>query len=171
MTTLHWKQATDTLTKLVRTPRFGLFSDRDGTLAPIASSPQEAQLSPRGRQLLAALRDALPLVVLISGRRVANLVKKVNVPGLVYIGNHGLEYWEEGQTVVVPEAAPYLPKLQAIKAELKTLEQDGAFVEDKHATLSFHYRQVSQPDEFAARNAGRIAELAAKHGFFVFSRV
>src|SRR3972149_2494433 len=58
MTTLHWKQATDTLTKLVRTPRFGLFSDMDGTLAPIASSPQEAQLSPRGRQLLAALRDA-----------------------------------------------------------------------------------------------------------------
>ena len=168
MTTLHWKQATDTLTKLVRTPRFGLFSDMDGTLAPIASSPQEAQLSPRGRQLLAALRDALPLVVLISGRRVANLVKKVNVPGLVYIGNHGLEYWEEGQTVVVPEAAPYLPKLQAIKAELKTLEQDGAFVEDKHATLSFHYRQVSQPDEFAARNAGRIAELAAKHGLVLF---
>src|SRR3989304_8849681 len=104
----HWKQATDILAPLARTPHFGLFSDLDGTLAPIAISPQAAQLSPRGRQFLTALREALPLLVLISGRRVANLVKKVDVPGLVYIGNHGLEHWEDGQTAGVSEPAPHL---------------------------------------------------------------
>ncbi|MEX2143521.1 MAG: trehalose-phosphatase [Anaerolineales bacterium] len=165
----HWKQATGTLAMLAGASRFGLFSDLDGTLAPISPTPKEAQLSPRGRHLLSALRDELPLLALISGRRAASLAKKAAVPGLIYIGNHGLEQWENEQTAVLPEALPYLPNLQAAKAELQALERDGAFVEDKHATLSFHYRQVPQPEEFAARSEAQIAEVVAKHGLILFT--
>ena len=169
MTTPHWKQATDTLAELVRTPRFGLFSDLDGTLAPIALSPEAAHLNPRTRQLLADLRDELPLLALISGRRAASVAEKVAIPGIVYIGNHGLERWDHGQTIMLPEAQPYLPQLQAVKKGLHALEQNGAFIEDKQVTLSFHYRQSPQPDEFAAEHAARISELVARHGLVLFA--
>jgi trehalose 6-phosphate phosphatase len=165
----HWKQATHALIKLVQNPLFGLFSDLDGTLAPIALSPQVANLSPRARQLLADLKTELPLLALISGRRGASLAEKVGLPGLVYIGNHGLERFEDGQTLVLPAARPYLPKLQIVKDQLKALVQDGAFVEDKQATLSFHYRQVAAPEAFARQIETRITELVNKQGLVLFT--
>ena len=164
----HWKQATATLSNLVRSSRFGLFSDLDGTLAPIAPTPDAAHVSPRARELLAHLGAELPLLALISGRRAASLAGKVGLPGLVYIGNHGLERWENEQTVVLPEVQPYLPQIQAVKKELQALEQDGAFVEDKQVTLSFHYRQTPHPDEFADQYKARIAAWVAAHGLVLF---
>lgn len=164
----HWKQATDTLAQLVRTERLGLFSDLDGTLAPIATTPKAAQLSPQARQLLEDLHSELPFVALISGRRAASLAAKVGLPSLTYVGNHGLERWENGQTVVLPEAQAYLPQIQAAKKELQSLEQDGAFVEDKQVTLSVHYRQTPQPEDFARQHKVRIAELVAEHGLVLF---
>lgn len=166
---LHWKQATESLTNLVRQSRLGLFSDLDGTLAPIAPTPAAAQISPRAGELLAALRDRLPLVALISGRRAASLQAKVGIPGLVYIGNHGLENWVDGKTVLLPQALPFLPHLQAVKTELQALEQPGVYVEDKEATLSFHYRQAADPAEFAAQHAPKIESLVAKHGLALFT--
>lgn len=168
MTAIHWRQATQELQKLVATTRFGLFSDLDGTLAPIAPTPEAAQMSKRGRELLAALRDALPLVALISGRRAASLQAKVGIEGLTYVGNHGLESWAAGHTSVLPEAAPYLPHLKAVKDELKLLQQEGVQVEDKEVTLSFHYRQAAQPEAFAARHAAQIEEIVEKHGLVLF---
>jgi len=165
---IHWKQATDILNRLVRLPGFGLFSDLDGTLAPIAPTPHAAHISPRTRELLAALGAELPVLALISGRRAASLADKVGLPGLSYIGNHGLERWEHGQTVVLPEAEPYLPQLQAVKKELEPLQQDGAFVEDKQVTLSVHYRQAPRPAEFARQHAAQIEELVAGHGLVLF---
>lgn len=164
----HWKQVTDTLGKLIRSARFGLFSDLDGTLAPIAPTPDAAHISPRGRQLLAELGAELPMLALISGRRAASLAGKVGLPGLVYIGNHGLERWEQGKTQILPDVEPHLQKLQAVKKELQALEQDGAFVEDKQVTLSFHYRQAPQPEEFARRHRAQIEELVARHGLVLF---
>ena len=164
----HWKQATDILAKLVRSARFGLFSDLDGTLAPIAPTPDAAHISPRARELLAQLGAELPLLAFISGRRAASLAGKVGLPGLVYIGNHGLERWEQGKTSILPDVEPYLQKLQAVKKELQTLEQDGAFVEDKQVTLSFHYRQAARPEEFASRHRAQIEELVARHGLVLF---
>lgn len=168
MTAILWKQATDTLAELVRTPRFGLFSDLDGTLAPIAPTPEAAHISPRSRELLAELGAELPLLALISGRRAASLAGKVGLPGLVYIGNHGLERWQQGKTSILPDVEPYLQKLQAVKKELQPLEQDGAFVEDKQITLSFHYRQTPQPEQFASRHHAQIEELVARHGLVLF---
>jgi trehalose 6-phosphate phosphatase len=164
----HWKQASAALSNLVRSSRFGLFSDLDGTLAPIAPTPDSAHISSRARELLAQLGAELPLLALISGRRAASLASKVGLPGLIYIGNHGLERWENEQTVVLPEVQPYLPQIQAVKKELQALEQDGAFVEDKHVTLSFHYRQTPHPDKFADQYKARIAAWVAAHGLVLF---
>lgn len=168
MIATSWHEHREQIAEVVAKPRFGLFSDLDGTLAPIAITPGAANISERTRQLLAALRDALPVVVLISGRRADSLAAKVGLPGIVYIGNHGLDELRDGKNAVRPEAIPYLPKLQAVRAGLLELEEDGAFVEDKEATLSFHYRQVPDPQAFATRVAGRVAEMVEKHGLAMF---
>lgn len=169
MTAVHWRQGIEALTKTVKTPRFGLFSDLDGTLAPIAPTPDEAHISLRARQLLAELCDELPVVGLISGRRAASLQSKVDLPGLVYVGNHGLERWVDEATIVMPEATPYLDVLQNAKQRLETLQQYGVYVEDKGATLSFHYRQAPDPAAFAAAAGEQIAVIVAELGLVLFT--
>jgi len=169
MTAVHWRDATDILGKIISKPRFGLFSDLDGTLAPIAPTPEAAHISPRNRLLLAELATALPLVALISGRRAASLQKRVDLPGILYIGNHGLERWADGRVEVLPEVKPFLPALQKVRMELENLIIPGTHVEDKEATLSFHYRQAVNPQAFADKNGSRIAEIVAQHGLELFT--
>lgn len=169
MNAIPWRQQLDVLGRLTAEPRFGLFSDLDGTLAPIAPSPDAANISSNARYLLTELRDVLPLVALISGRPADSLQAKVGVAGLAYVGNHGLERWMNGKSVVLPEVEPYLNALQMAKRELSLIEEPGAFIEDKKATLSFHFRQVADPQQFAKTHANRVGEVAAKLGlrFFV----
>ena len=166
---LPWQQAKELLARLVANPRFGLFSDLDGTLSPIAPTPQAAQITPRNRELLAELSKQLHIVALISGRRVASLQARVNLPGIIYIGNHGLEHWVNGRVEILPEATAYLPAMQAAKPELETLLVEGTYVEDKEATLSLHYRQAARPQEFAKAHADQIAEIVQKHGLALFT--
>ncbi len=66
--------------------------DYDGTLTPIVDHPDQAGLSAAARQALASLA-ALPRVQVgvLSGRGLANLRSMVELPGLIYGGNSGLE--------------------------------------------------------------------------------
>ncbi len=169
MTTLKWQDAKEHLAALVSSPRFGLFSDLDGTLSPIAPTPEGAQITPRNRELLAELEKVLPLVAIISGRRADNLQQRVGLSGLVYIGNHGLEGWADGKIQVIPEAKPFLRRIQDAKKELEKIHESGIRVEDKGPTLSFHYRQVENPISFARNTANRLAEIAEKHKLELFT--
>ena len=74
-----------------------VFLDYDGTLTPIVSRPELAICPPEIKRVLEKLRD-LPKVYLaiISGRSLEDLRGKVGVPGIIYIGNHGLEIEKPG---------------------------------------------------------------------------
>jgi trehalose 6-phosphate phosphatase len=168
MAAIYWRDALETLGELVRTPNFGLFSDLDGTLAPIELTPEAVQISSRNLELLDAFAEELPLVALISGRRAASLQARVGLPGITYVGNHGLEHWVDGTVEVLPEAEAYLDALQSAMHELEQLHAAGVRVENKGATLSFHYRQAADPDAFAAENAEKIAEIVRTHGLVLF---
>ncbi len=163
-----WREAKQVLGRLIAQLDFGLFSDLDGTLAPIAPTPDTAQLSPRIRDLLTSLRDELPLLALVSGRRAASLQEKVGIPGITYVGNHGLEHWENGETLIDLQAIPYLEPVQEVKRELLSLQQEGCFVEDKEVTLSFHYRQAADPAGFVRRHRRQIQRVVDKHGLALF---
>lgn len=169
MTRSNWKSGKDILARLAAQPRFGLFSDLDGTLSPIAITPEAAQISPLNRQLLAQLQSKVTLVAIISGRRADNLQKSVGLPGLVYVGNHGLERWEDGEIKITAEAVPYLPAIQAAEKDLKKIDGMGLSVEEKGPTLSFHYRQVENPIAFARNIAPQLAEIAEKHKLELFT--
>lgn len=167
---IHWSEAKDQLRQLAAHPQFGLFSDLDGTLAALAPTAEQVRLSPRVLQLLAGLRDELPVVALISGRRVAALHDKVRIPGLVYVGNHGLEtLGEDGATEANPAAAPYRPALDAARKALQAIEGNGAHTEDKGLTLTVHYRLVADPDDFDRRHGDTVRAIAAEQGLEFFT--
>src|SRR4051812_2155332 len=117
--------------------------DFDGTLAPIAAKPKLACLPQRNRRLLEALvgRNNV-VVVIVSGRSLADVKTKVNVPGVYHAGNHGLEI--EG-----PDGKWIHPQAKEVQRMVRTLARDvsatlgrfpGLLLEDKGLTLSLHYR-------------------------------
>jgi trehalose 6-phosphate phosphatase len=166
---MHWTSATDTLlnTWLDHT-RLGLVCDVDGTLSDIVDQPDAATVSPRHRDLLRQLGQRLPLVAFVSGRAVTDVRRMVDLPELVYVGNHGLEWWIDGQVQLSPEAAQYRPALKAAMAALEAHMVSGMMIEDKGATLSIHYRQTADPAATADALRPILEQIAAAHHIALF---
>ncbi len=125
----------------------GLFVDIDGTLAPIASTPGEASVSPEARGALEALADRMTVVAL-TGRSVTDARRIIGLDSITYAGNHGLEWWWRGEASVVPEAVPYGWRLRSLiqDATRRLKDISGLLVEDKGVTLALHYRLAKDPD-------------------------
>lgn len=166
---MHWTSATSMLLKTwVEHTRIGIVSDVDGTLSDIVDRPDAATVSPRHRDLLRQLGARLPLVAFVSGRAVQDVRQMVGLPDLVYVGNHGLEWWIDGQVQVTPEAAAHRPALEAAIADLQTHVVPGMQVEDKGATLSIHYRQTANPAVTADALRLPLEQIAARHHLVLF---
>lgn len=141
----------DRLLATLRARPCGLFSDVDGTLSAIAPTPDEAVLLPGVAELLAQARTAFALVVAISGRASEDARRLVGVPGLLYIGNHGLESLAEDDRVQVrPEAEPWVRAINQTLATIQgplTTRFPGLLVERKGVTASVHLRRLAEPHE------------------------
>ena len=79
---------------------------------------------------------------LVSGRGLDDLMAMVDLPGLIYAGNHGLEIRGPGMDFIHPAAAQLRPELDKL---LNALRENlagyaGVLVEGKGLTLSVHYR-------------------------------
>ncbi|MFH1347913.1 MAG: trehalose-phosphatase [Candidatus Margulisiibacteriota bacterium] len=126
-----------------------IFLDYDGTLTPIVNKPHQAKLSSARRSFLKKFSQ-LPHVklIIISGRMLSDLKKRVGIPNIYYAGNHGFEISGPGTKLVHPKARsakPVLKKLGSLLVgKLKSIK--GVLVEDKILTLSVHYRLVTKKD-------------------------
>lgn len=130
----------------VRAQRLVLLLDFDGTLAPIVSRPEEAELPQGTRQALERLRTRPDVdLAIVSGRALADVRSQVGIQGITYAGNHGMEMEGPGVTRLHPEAAAARPQLEHAAAEIQPLltEFSGAWLEDKGLTLSLHYRALA----------------------------
>lgn len=137
----------DLVRELVTAPRFGLFSDIDGTISEIAPSPQQAQISVVCRGALSLLVRHLALVAIVSGRAVMEMRHMMRVEGLIYIGNHGLERWLGWGVEIWPGAEGYPMKITRALDELSgLLNIDGITFDDKGVTASIHYRRCLEPE-------------------------
>ena len=135
--------------RIAAAPRVLLLSDYDGTLSPIVSRPELAVLPPETLNAVAGLA-AHPRfrVGIVSGRGLSDLRERVDLPGIIYAGNHGLEIaFPDGCSLdgafTHPRAAPLRPVLQSAAEGLRERlgVHPGIIVEDKGLTLSVHYRQ------------------------------
>lgn len=122
-----------------------LLLDFDGTLSEIAPRPEDAILGPGNRELLRQLADRPEFTVgVISGRSLPDVESRVNVPGLVYAGNHGLEIRGLELDYRHPDADDASRNISeaAHELELRLAGVPGALVENKTYTLTTHFRQT-----------------------------
>lgn len=127
--------------RILRAARPLVLLDFDGTLAPIAPSPQEARMSAFTKH---ALRSIVRLadVVIISGRSVSDVRKKVGLRGVTYVGNHGLEWSLPGGGVPVSsQSRKKLNSLYRILMQRRRAYR-GLYLEKKRFTFAAHYRLI-----------------------------
>jgi trehalose 6-phosphate phosphatase len=109
--------------------------DYDGTLSPIAPTPQSAHLPGATKQLLVQVATHYTMVV-ISGRALNDIAGRVGDIGVRHVfGNHGLE-WSGGKSR--PPRAQVHRWVDQLREQLSG--HPGVFVEDKIHSLSVHYR-------------------------------
>ena len=120
-----------------------IFTDIDGTLAPIVPTPDMSEVPDELKELLGRLSERYLLVAGISGRKTEDALDLVGLADVVYFGNHGFEILRDGEVEVTPEALPYLEKVQELENNARQeLAPLGAFVEEKGITASIHYRNA-----------------------------
>ncbi len=128
-----------------------VFLDYDGVLTPIVSHPDLAVLTDRMRAVLTDLAEVATVAV-VSGRDVADVRSKVDVPGIYYAGSHGFDIVAPSGEPVVDERldrfGDYLDPLdkatEMLEAQLG--EVPGAQVERKRFAIAVHYRRVADSD-------------------------
>lgn len=124
-----------------------LLLDFDGTLIPIANTPDEAKLPQITKNLLQVLSCKKGVyVAIISGRRLSDIKKRVGLTNIIYGGNHGLEGEIFGEKYAFPIPNKICQDFLKIKKDLSQIANafKGIFIEDKKLTLSFHYRMADQ---------------------------
>jgi len=92
-----------------------VLTDIDGTLAPIVPTPDMSEVSEELKELLRRLSAQYLLVAGISGRKTEDAFDLIELVDVVYFGNHGFEILRDGEVEVIPEALPYLEKVQELE--------------------------------------------------------
>lgn len=123
-----------------------LFLDYDGTLTPIAETPEEAFLSSGLRTILAELKQHMPIAI-ITGRKLEEIKRLVGIDDLVYAGNHGAEIWDGTKRACRQPMEDRSLLAEVVVHLVKALNRfDGAFVEDKGITATVHFRKLKSRD-------------------------
>jgi trehalose-phosphatase len=143
--------------KLESRPRgFFLFFDFDGTLVPIQDNPAQCVLSAGMKgQLEAIALSGKAFIAILSGRTVADIKKRVNIQGVYYGGNHGIEISGPRVNYTHPDALSgkhIIEKVcREIKQEIGNIE--GAFIEKKKFGFALHSRMGKKEDKALIQRA------------------
>jgi trehalose 6-phosphate phosphatase len=123
------------------------FFDYDGTLTPIVQRPDLAKISPEMKEIIRQLSLKYKCAI-VSGRGRRNLQALVDLPGIFYAGDHGLDIIGPDISMIHPKVKKFLPLIQNISKSLdKSLSHiPGVIVEKKKMSVAIHYRQVSKED-------------------------
>jgi len=148
----QWKE----ISRMLSGKHIYLFLDYDGTLSPIADTPDKAILPEDIKDVLIKLSKVKGVkLAIISGRSLDDVKERTGIPGLVYAGNHGLEI--EGPRLKFKK--PIYARIEGVLDSLKILLKSslasikGVLIEDKGLTLSVHYRLVDKREVSAVKDA------------------
>jgi len=129
--------------------RVTIFLDFDGTLVDIAPRPELVKLKPEAQRVLRRLaKHPLATLVVVSGRRRAELLEHIGVPDIHYFGLYG---WERDEKSALPPDAQ-----KALREARETLEPllkkyPNLWIEDKNSSLSVHLLHVPNARHEALR--------------------
>ena len=139
--------------------------DYDGTLAPIVADPAAAVPAVGAVEALAALAGRVGRVAVVTGRPAAVVVELAGldaVPGLVVMGQYGVERWHDGAVDAAEPAEGLDDAREALPAMVARV---GATLEDKGHSLVVHTRTA--PRGALERLAGPVASLGERTGLEV----
>ncbi|MGH7572379.1 MAG: trehalose-phosphatase [Gemmatimonadota bacterium] len=115
--------------------------DFDGTLTEIVHDPAAPGIPAERRSLLATIPAPDRRLAIVSGRKLEDVRRRVGLPGVIYVGNHGLEI--EGPDVErrpPPEVADRLARLLGVVAGRLRFRDAKVEIEDKTWTATLHLR-------------------------------
>lgn len=119
--------------------------DYDGTLAPIANTPDLARMTDIAANIMTKLNEIVP-VAIITGRSVADIEKLLPFKPAFLIGNHGIEGIQT-ESELKEMKALCSSWMEILTRYLKTAENSqGIFIENKTYSLSIHYRNAVDPE-------------------------
>lgn len=126
-----------------------LFLDFDGTLTPLAQTPDRVRFSLQTRSLLEEIAR-LPFckVAIISGRPLENIKHLVGVKRITYVGSHGLEIGDarfKKLRLIKPATIAVIQRVANCLIK-KLAFISGVLIENKTMSLSVHYRLVGRRD-------------------------
>ncbi|MHB8172669.1 MAG: trehalose-phosphatase [Thermincolia bacterium] len=166
--------------------RIFLFLDYDGTLVPIAPTPQQAVPSLKTLRLLENLSSAKTLrVAVVSGRTLEELETLLPVSGLILVGVHGAEVkiptshgfclrgalMSSGQEKFPQDREKSTQGLALLAEATKKLisHRKGFLLEEKGLALALHYRLASpfEAGEVLAEFQNLWQELIENHNLEV----
>lgn len=126
-------------------------TDYDGTLSPIVDRPEDARPLRESIVALQALAEMPQThVAVISGRALRQLAEMTGLPEAVHlVGSHGSEFDPDFAARLTPAQVALRERLLE---ELRAIAQDhpGATIEEKPASVAFHYRNVDDGSKDAA---------------------
>jgi len=134
-------------------------ADADGLVVCLdyASAADDRDvISDTVRATLAALADEDDLeVAVVSELALTDLVGRVGVPGLVYAGNHGLEFVRDHPRAVNPSAATYRPVMGELAETLceALAAVDGCRIDDRDLTVVVDHCEAAREMQPAIRAA------------------
>jgi trehalose 6-phosphate phosphatase len=142
----HWDRVA---ARIQSSRRVAVFLDFDGTLVNIAPRPDQVRLAPSARRVLRRLaRHPRVTLVVISGRRRAELWRYIGLRGIRYFGLYG---WERGRDSRLPASALLALRRARMQLSIHLSSIPGLWIEDKHFSLSVHLLGVSPALQSRAR--------------------
>jgi trehalose 6-phosphate phosphatase len=139
--------------------------DFDGSISAIVDDPAAARVLPAAREALGRLTVVVATVAVVSGRPVEFLAPAIDIPGLVLVGQYGLERMVDGRAVVDPRAEPYLDAV-ASAADDAERELPDLHVERKAGiAVTVHWRTAPERERDAVEVVDRIAR---RYGLTVY---
>ncbi len=122
-----------------------ILRDYDGTLVPLADTPEKAKPTSDVLELLRNLsEDPANEVVIISGRKPDTLINWFKSLDIGFIGEHGAWIKERSGKVHTPEAVSNGWKKHILPLlEIYVDRTPGSFIEEKAYSLVWHYRKAN----------------------------
>ncbi len=129
--------------------------DYDGTLSPIVSDPDAAELPDKNRNIIMQLSGLIPIAI-ISGRDLRDLKSKIEIDTVIYAGSHGFDISGPDDLKMVHQSEKEITS--ALDEAEKNLNQElkgikGVKVERKKFAIAVHYRNAKEKDVPDIKNA------------------
>lgn len=144
--------------------RTAFFFDLDGTLAPLAATPDAVKLPADTSRVLGRLLErAQGAVAVVSGRPIAEIDALLTPLHLPAAGLHGAQIRHaQGGITMTPGATEDARRIAAMAAPLQALidQHPGLLLENKGCAMALHYRNAP---ELASVARDTMTALADQH--------